>query len=72
MRLIIEDDSGRRVVVPVEREEITIGRHDSNHIRLHERNVSRRHCRLLRFGDSLVIEDLQSSNGLQVDRKSVV
>jgi len=67
LRLIIEDDSGRRVVVPVEREEITIGRHDSNHIRLHERNVSRRHCRLLRFGDSLVIEDLQSSNGLQVN-----
>ena len=67
MRLIIEDDSGRRVVVPVEREEITIGRHDSNHIRLHERNVSRRHCRILRFGDSLVVEDLQSSNGLRVN-----
>ena len=67
MRLIIEDDTGRRVVVPVEREEITIGRHDSNHVRLHERNVSRRHCRFLRSGDALVVEDLQSSNGLRVN-----
>ncbi|HEY0840719.1 MAG TPA: FHA domain-containing protein [Vulgatibacter sp.] len=67
MRLIIEDDAGRRMVVPVEHDETTIGRHDGNDIRLDERNVSRRHCRLLRFGNSLVVEDLQSANGLRVN-----
>ncbi len=72
MRLIIEDDVGRKVVVPVEREEITIGRHEGNHIRLSERNVSRRHCRLLRMEGALVLEDLQSSNGLWLNGTPIV
>src|SRR6185503_15470220 len=48
LKLIIEDDEGRKTVVPFVRDEITIGRQEGNTIRLTERNVSRRHARLVK------------------------
>jgi pSer/pThr/pTyr-binding forkhead associated (FHA) protein len=71
MKLIIEDDEGRKTVVPVVREEITIGRQDGNTIRLTERNVSRRHARLLKDNGSLLIEDLGSYNGVRVNGEKI-
>src|SRR5437763_4442728 len=67
MKLIIEDDEGRKTVVPLGREEVTIGRQDGNTIQLAERNVSRRHARLLRNDGLLLIEDLGSYNGVHVN-----
>jgi pSer/pThr/pTyr-binding forkhead associated (FHA) protein len=71
MKLIIEDDEGRKTVVPVVREEITIGRQDGNTIRLTERNVSRRHARLVKENGNLVIEDLGSYNGVRVNGEKI-
>ena len=67
MKLIIEDEEGQRRVVPVVSDEITIGREDGNTIRLPERNVSRRHARLVRDNGFFVIEDLGSSNGVRIN-----
>jgi pSer/pThr/pTyr-binding forkhead associated (FHA) protein len=67
MKLIIEDDEGRKTVVPVVRDEITIGRQDGNTIKLTERNVSRRHARLWKDNGALLIEDLGSYNGVRVN-----
>src|SRR2546423_14323107 len=67
MKLIIEDDEGRKTVVPLVREEITIGRQDGNTIRLTERNVSRRHARLVKQNGNVLIEDLGSYNGVRVN-----
>ena len=67
LKLIIEDDEGRKTVVPFVRDEITIGRQEGNTIRLTERNVSRRHARLLRHSGAVKIEDLGSSNGIRVN-----
>ena len=67
MKLIIEDDEGRKTVVPLVRDEITIGRQEGNTIRLTERNVSRRHARLLRQGTNVFIEDLGSYTGVRVN-----
>src|SRR3977135_1647494 len=71
MKLIIEDDEGRKTVVPVVRADVTIGRQDGNTIRLTERNVSRRHARLLKENGSLVIEDLGSYNGVRVNGEKI-
>src|SRR5207302_1227419 len=71
MKLIIEDDEGRKTVVPVVREEITIGRQDGNTIRLTERNVSRRHARLVKENGNLLIEDLGSYNGVRVNGEKI-
>jgi len=67
MKLIIEDEEGQRRVVPVVSDEITIGREDGNTVRLPERNISRRHARLVRDDGFFVIEDLGSSNGVRIN-----
>src|SRR5437762_7257656 len=67
MKLIIEDDEGRKTVIPIVRDEITIGRQDGNTIRLTERNVSRRHARLLQQNGVIYIEDLASFTGVKVN-----
>lgn len=57
LKLVIEDDEGRRTTVPLVRSEVTIGRQEGNTIRLTERNVSRRHARLVRAEEGVVVED---------------
>src|ERR1043166_1075247 len=71
MKLIIEDDEGRKTVVPLVRDEITIGRQEGNTIRLTERNVSRRHARLVKEDGRIVIEDLGSYNGVRVNGEKI-
>jgi pSer/pThr/pTyr-binding forkhead associated (FHA) protein len=50
-KLVIEDDEGKRTVVPLTRDDYTIGRQEGNTIRLTERNVSREHGRIKRRKD---------------------
>jgi pSer/pThr/pTyr-binding forkhead associated (FHA) protein len=76
-KLVIEDDEGKRTVVPLTREDYSIGRKEGNTIRLTERNVSREHARLKRNGAGsngggadhgmYVLEDLTSYNGVYVN-----
>ena len=67
VKLIIEDDEGKTTVVPLIRDEITIGRKEGNTIRLTERNVSRRHAKLVKQNGAIFIEDLNSYNGIKVN-----
>ena len=71
MTLIIEDDEGHKTVVPVVRDEITIGRNDGNIVRLSEKNVSRQHGRLLRESGHYYIEDLNSFTGIRVNGEKI-
>jgi ABC transport system ATP-binding/permease protein len=66
-KLSIEDDEGKTTVVPLARDEMTIGRLEGNTIRLTERNVSRKHARLSRQNGALYIEDLTSFTGVRVN-----
>jgi len=66
-KLIIEDDEGRTTVVPLVRDELSIGRREGNTIRLTERNVSRQHARLLKKNGAVFIEDLGSYTGVRVN-----
>ena len=66
-KLIIEDDEGRTTVVPLVRDELTIGRKEGNAIRLTERNISRTHARLSRKNGAIFIEDLGSYTGVRVN-----
>jgi pSer/pThr/pTyr-binding forkhead associated (FHA) protein len=70
-KLIIEDDEGKTTVVPLSRGEITVGRMEGNTIRLMERNVSRRHARLVRDAGSIFIEDLNSFNGVKINGERI-
>src|SRR4051812_44552403 len=79
-KLVIEDDEGKRTVVPLTRDDYTIGRQEGNTIRLTERNVSREHGRIKRkrpngtpapgsgaAKDNFMLEDRSSYNGLFVN-----
>jgi ABC transport system ATP-binding/permease protein len=78
-KLVIEDDEGKRTLVPLTREQYSIGRKDGNTIRLTERNVSREHARLYKKANgaaaaappaekpTFVLEDLTSYNGVFVN-----
>ncbi len=70
-KLVISDDEGHTTVVPLLRDEITIGRQDGNSIRLTERNVSRSHARLLKRNEAYIIEDLGSYNGVIVNGERI-
>lgn len=62
-KLSIEDDHGATTVVQLARGEYTIGRGEENTIRLTERNISRRHARLVKHDESWLLIDLGSYNG---------
>lgn len=69
-KLVIEDDEGKRTVVPLSREEYTLGRKEGNTIRLTERNISRDHAKVTRKAgakETYVLEDTQSYNGVHVN-----
>jgi pSer/pThr/pTyr-binding forkhead associated (FHA) protein len=70
-KLVISDDEGHTTVVPLLRDEVTIGREQGNTIRLTERNVSRSHARLVRRNGSYLVEDLGSYNGVSVNGKRI-
>src|SRR2546428_1105682 len=72
MKLIIEDDEGRKTVVPVVRDEITIGRNDANIVRLSEKDVSRHHGRLLSGSGYYYIEDLNSFTAIRVNCENII
>jgi ABC transport system ATP-binding/permease protein len=66
-KLIIEDDEGRRSIVPVDLGNVSIGRLENNTIRLNERNVSRQHARFLKENGAVFAEDLGSYNGVFIN-----
>ncbi len=51
--------------------EIVIGRASTAQIRLNDEGVSRRHARIVRDGDAVVVEDMQSANGTLVNGEPV-
>lgn len=56
---------------PIEQGEITIGRKADNMILLDHPTISSHHCRILRSGDSCVLQDLDSTNGTRVNSRDV-
>jgi len=66
-KLSIEDDQGNKTVVNLVRDDYTVGRSEDNTVRLTERNISRRHAKLMRNGTGWLVEDLASYNGCFVN-----
>jgi pSer/pThr/pTyr-binding forkhead associated (FHA) protein len=51
---------------------ILIGRHPECDVQIHSRKISRRHCCVAQVGDSLVVRDLGSTNGVRINGARVV
>lgn len=80
-KLVIEDDEGKRTVVPLTRDDYTLGRREGNTIRLTERNVSRDHALLRKkmnggvspsLGATFTLHDCSSYNGVYVNGIRVI
>ncbi|MEC8022847.1 MAG: FHA domain-containing protein [Myxococcota bacterium] len=68
LKLHIQDDEGNSTIVPLVRNEVTIGRQEGNTIRLTDRNVSRRHGRLRQASDGgMVFEEVAARFGTRVN-----
>jgi predicted component of type VI protein secretion system len=68
VKIVIEDEAGRRTTVPFAADEIAVGRAaEGVAVRLTERNVSRRHARLVRQKGDVWVEDLGSLLGTRVN-----
>ncbi|MDT5296737.1 MAG: hypothetical protein QOJ76_3617 [Acidobacteriota bacterium] len=58
-------------VVELGDEEMSVGRDSSNHIRLADSLLSRRHCLISREGEGFLLSDLESLNGTFVNGRPV-
>lgn len=56
--------AGKRI--PIDRDELTVGRSDTNDLVLDDKLVSRLHAIFMRRGDVVLVEDLGSNNGTYV------
>lgn len=70
LRLIVEDATGQRTVMPIVLDaagELLIGRGPECGLRLNERNVSRRHAKLTLAAGAWQVHDLGAYNGVKVN-----
>jgi pSer/pThr/pTyr-binding forkhead associated (FHA) protein len=61
--LLIQDDEGSAIAVPLNTDKLSLGRLEDNLVRLTQRNISRQHAVLTKNEDSFSFQDLDSSNG---------
>ncbi|MCB1758643.1 MAG: FHA domain-containing protein [Gammaproteobacteria bacterium] len=70
-KLVIMQRNGVSDEMPLEASRISIGREQGCDIVLRDPSVSRQHARLLRVLDHYYLEDLNSTNGTQLNQKNV-
>jgi pilus assembly protein CpaF len=71
LHVTIREKGGQQSTYQFDGSEIRIGRMKSNDVVLPKGNVSKKHARLYREDDALMIEDLDSTNGTYVNGRKV-
>ena len=70
-KLVITEADGSTREVPLAKERISIGRHPENDVSLNDKAVSGRHAVVITILRDSFLEDLNSTNGTQVNGKPV-
>ncbi|HSW12247.1 MAG TPA: FHA domain-containing protein [Solimonas sp.] len=70
-KLIVTDSTGQTKEVPLSKERVTIGRHADNDIPLNDKAVSGHHAVVITILQDSFLEDLDSTNGTQVNGKQI-
>jgi len=70
-KLIVTDSSGETRDFPLNKERFTIGRHADNDISLNDKAVSGHHAVVITILQDSFLEDLDSTNGTQVNGKQI-
>jgi len=69
--VIVGGPDGERARLTFSEPEITIGRGDGNHVVLAEKNVSKRHARIVVKDGRYILVDLKSTNGTYVNGRRI-
>lgn len=70
-KLVITDNTGVTTEFTLDKERVTIGRQASNDVVLNDKAVSGRHAAIVTILDDSFLEDLDSTNGTQVNGQPV-
>jgi pSer/pThr/pTyr-binding forkhead associated (FHA) protein len=70
-KLIVTDGSGMTQEYLLEKERVSIGRHPDNDISLNDKAVSGHHAIVITILQDSFLEDLDSTNGTQVNNKQI-
>lgn len=70
-KLIVTDGSGMTQEYLLDKERVTIGRHPDNDISLNDKAVSGHHAIIITILQDSFLEDLDSTNGTQVNTKQI-
>lgn len=69
--LVMFREDGERRSFSLTKDVTVIGRREDADLRIPLSDVSRKHCRLMKDGDYLIVEDLGSSNGTYVNGQRI-
>ncbi|WP_028079282.1 FHA domain-containing protein [Solimonas soli] len=70
-KLIVTDGSGQKQEFALVKERVSIGRHPDNDIALNDKAVSGRHAIIITILKDSFLEDLDSTNGTQVNGRTI-
>lgn len=70
-KLIVSDSNGQTKEYALEKERVTIGRHQDNDIPLNDKAVSGHHAVVITILQDSFLEDLDSTNGTQVNGRQI-
>ncbi len=70
-KLIVSDSNGQTKEFALEKERVTIGRHQDNDIPLNDKAVSGHHAVVITILQDSFLEDLDSTNGTQVNGRQI-
>ena len=70
-RILVAHDGKNTVEKELRAGRLVIGRTPENDLQIDSKFISRHHCQILTQGDSCIIEDLNSTNGIYVQSKRV-
>jgi pSer/pThr/pTyr-binding forkhead associated (FHA) protein len=72
VQLVLFKEDGTRRDLEIKRESVVIGRSGDCDFQIPLAVISRRHCKLSKKGDRLIVKDLGSSNGTFINDKRVL
>src|SRR4051812_18855013 len=71
-KIILKFEAAVIKEVPIITSTLTVGRGADNDIVIDHPAISRHHCRVILYGDSYFVEDLNSTNGTVVNGKKII
>jgi len=64
-------ENGRKWVIPINKFPFSIGRSGNNDLMISSSDISRKHAQIQKFGNSLMLKDLHSTNGTYINGKII-